>query len=677
MQFLYPAFLLALLALAIPLIIHLFYFRRFKKVYFTNVRFLKEVKEETSARRRLRNLLVMLMRMLAIAALVFAFAQLFIPKKDSEVKQGEKAVSVFIDNSFSMKAESQDVALLDKAKQRAREIVQAYTPEDRFQILTHDLEGRHQHLLSKEDALTLIDEVQESPAVQPLSRILSRQKQALTSGESEQHTAYIVSDFQRNICDFSNFKDTTLQTFLVPLQAVQERNISIDSCYFVAPAQVINQTNTLIIQLTNHSDQGAENIRLAMQHEGQEKPIGNLSIPAGETVFDTANITVLRSGWHEVILQITDYPIQFDDKYYLTFHVAEQINVLSINKQTSNKYVDAALKGISYFNLTNLGNQNLDYSKFPDYQLIIVNDLDVISSGLTSELQQYVQNGGNILVFPGDKANLDSYAGFLRSFRANTLGKFDKQKRAVSGINTEEFIFKDVFEGSRRNLKLPATLANYPISGFNRGAGEVLLRYRDGDAFMTKYQYEQGHLYLCAAPLNEDYSDLVRNAEVFVPMLYKMALSKAQNDKIAYIIGTDELLETENRSTGAESLYRLRGKPGEFIPERRNLGNKVLLNLNNMVKESGVYDLLLKDNEPMHKYAFNYNRRESSQDYFSSDDLKNEVSNNIQIIDGTNVTELTPLIGERSRGTQLWWWCVVFALIFLAIEGLLLRFWKT
>ncbi|HMX40777.1 MAG TPA: BatA domain-containing protein [Saprospiraceae bacterium] len=68
MSFVFPAFLAALAVLAIPIIIHLFYFRRFKKVYFTNVRFLKEVKEETSNRQKLRNLLVLLMRCLAIAS---------------------------------------------------------------------------------------------------------------------------------------------------------------------------------------------------------------------------------------------------------------------------------------------------------------------------------------------------------------------------------------------------------------------------------------------------------------------------------------------------------------------------------------------------------------------------------------------------------------------------------
>ena len=214
MQFLYPTFLFALTALAIPIILHLFYFRRFKKVYFTNVRFLREVKEETSARSKLRNLLVLLMRLLAIGMLVFAFAQPFIPQ-NAEVKQGQKAISVFVDNSFSMAALSQNAPLLERAKQRAREIVQAYGVEDEFQILTSDFEGRHQRLVSREDALNLIEEIRLSPASRELSKVLTRQQQALGTGRADTQTAYVISDFQQNAADVQNFRDTTLELCLV------------------------------------------------------------------------------------------------------------------------------------------------------------------------------------------------------------------------------------------------------------------------------------------------------------------------------------------------------------------------------------------------------------------------------------------------------------------------------
>ncbi|HNE48945.1 MAG TPA: BatA domain-containing protein, partial [Saprospiraceae bacterium] len=145
MQFLYPAFLFGLLALAVPVIVHLFYFRKFKTIYFTNVRFLKELKQETSARQKLKNLLVLLMRALAIAAMVFAFAQPFIPK-GNVIKHGLKSVSIFIDNSYSMNATDKDLSLFEKAKFKAKELINGYKEEDNFQVLTNDFEGKHQRL---------------------------------------------------------------------------------------------------------------------------------------------------------------------------------------------------------------------------------------------------------------------------------------------------------------------------------------------------------------------------------------------------------------------------------------------------------------------------------------------------------------------------------------------------
>src|ERR1041384_2944175 len=102
MKFANPYFLFALLALAIPIIIHLFNFRKFKRVYFTNVRFLKEVKQDTKAKNKLKNLLILCSRLLAILFLVLAFAQPYIPRDNGAVHTGDKVISVYIDNSFSM-----------------------------------------------------------------------------------------------------------------------------------------------------------------------------------------------------------------------------------------------------------------------------------------------------------------------------------------------------------------------------------------------------------------------------------------------------------------------------------------------------------------------------------------------------------------------------------------------
>ncbi|MEY4934476.1 MAG: hypothetical protein RIS64_835 [Bacteroidota bacterium] len=672
MQFVFPLFLTALAAIAIPIIIHLFHFRRFKTVYFTNVRFLKEVKEETSARSKLRNLLVLLARALAIAAMVLAFAQPFIPKTGA-VKKGDQSVSIFIDNSFSMSALSKDVSLLEKAKQRGREIVAAYANTDRFQILTNDFEGRHQRLVGKEDALRFIDEIKSSPAVREMSKVLMRQTQALKSSKSPNQTAFVVSDFQKNGCDFSNFKDSTTDVHLVPLEAVQEKNIAIDSAWFEAPVQMMNQTNSLIVKMTNFTNENIENVKLTLQYDGQSKPVGTFNIPAMSSATDTVNITILRTGWHEAVLEITDYPIQFDDKYYFAFNVPSFINILTINENAPNRYLDAALAGNRLFRVMNQNVNGLEYSKFATYQMIVLNSLSNISSGLASELGNYMKNGGNVIAFPAPNANLGSYTGFLNGVSANILETFENNTREVSQMNTDEFIFKDVYLQKSPNMKLPVTQGNF---GLRNRSGENLLSYRDGTHFLTKNKVGNGHLYLCAAPLDDKFNDLARNGEVFVPMLYKAAISAAKDNKLAYMIGKDDYIEADSKGIVGETAFKLKGRAEEFIPEQRIAASKVLLGVKEGVKEAGFYNLYVKSDSILHKYAFNFDRRESSLEYFGNADLKQFIRKNLQIMDGIADSNLTSIVGERNQGIILWRWCIIAALLFLAIETALLRFWK-
>ena len=675
MQFLYPTFLWALLALAIPVIIHLFSFRRYRKVFFTNVRFLKEIKEETSSRQKIKNLLVLAARCLAILGLVFAFAQPFLPQQD-KVLQGDRAVSIFVDNSFSMNALSQDVPLFEKAKQRAREIVQAYAPDDRFQILTNDFEGRHQRLISKEDALAMIDEIKPSPASREFSKVMQRQQQALNLGKAPNKIAYILSDFQKNVSDFSAYKDTSMQVNLIPLQAVQEKNIAIDSAWFEAPVQMLNQVSQMVVKVRNYSTEPAENVRVTLKHNGQEKPVGTFNIPAKSVITDTVNITILNTGWHEATLTLSDYPVQFDDSYNFAFYVAEQINILTINDNLPNKYLGAAFGGSAYFKVTDQNSKNIDYSKLAQYQLIVLNETTNISSGLAAELNTYAKNGGNVLLFPNGSGNATAYKTVLDIFRANEFSGFDNAERQVSTINTDEFVFNSVFINKTDNLKLPTTKGNFKMGNVSARGGEALMTYRDGSVFLQKYNVEKGNFYVCAAPLDERFSNLSKSGEIFVPMLYKMAIATAKSPQIAYTIGKDEFVEAEARVTAGESTYKMKGKNEEFIPDQKTISSKVILGVSEGTREADFYSLYINPQETIAKYAFNFDRKESDLQYFTKDDLAKNANKNLFVIDANEKANFTDLVGERSQGIALWRWFIILALVALAIEQLLLRFWK-
>jgi hypothetical protein len=347
-----------------------------------------------------------------------------------------------------------------------------------------------------------------------------------------------------------------------------------------------------------------------------------------------------------------------------------------INENASNKYLDATFKGVDYFTIVNELSGNLNYSSFPEYDLIITNGINAISTGLSSELKQYVENGGNVLVFPGTSVNIASYNSFLSSLRANELQIFEKLERKVSVMNTDEFVFNDVFENQSANLKLPVSQANYTLSKFASRAEEPLLTYRDGSTYLAKYKNDQGHLYLCTAPLDEKFNNLVRSGEVFIPMLYKMAISAAKEKQIAYTIGRDELIETDNSISGADLVYKIKGTSEEFIPEQTAIGPKVLLGINGQITEAGFYDLFLKEGEILEKYAFNYDRKESEMAHLNNEDLRNISGDLIKVIDNTAAASLTPIIGERSHGIVLWRWCLILALVFLGLEVLLLRLWR-
>ena len=157
-------------------------------------------------------------------------------------------------------------------------------------------------------------------------------------------------------------------------------------------------------------------------------------------------------------------------------------------------------------------------------------------------------------------------------------------------------------------------------------------------------------------------------------MLYKLSFSSSQGDKLAYTIGEDNFTEVKNSSSSNEIIYKIKGGE-EFIPGQTNLGTNTLIQFNNMITESGFFTLDLND-EMVKGLAFNYDRKESNLDYFSPDELKGQYKDNANILDNTLNADLGAIIKEKDRGTVLWRWCLIFALIFLAIETLLLRFWK-
>ena len=671
MQFVNPIFLWALGALLIPIIIHLFHFRKFKKVYFTNVHLLKEIKEETSTRSRLRNILVLLTRLAALGLLVLAFAQPVIRDQDIDTNK-DQVVTVVIDNSFSMNALKAEVPLLRRAKDQAKGIIQSYSEADQFVILTPELRTKHLRLIDKKTAIGFIDEIEATADIKTLEDI-SKVAQRVMSDSEGQQNMYILSDFQENVSLFSTPVDSSTQVSLLPLRAVQENNIAIIDASFESPVPLLDVNNKLVVTLENYGSND-QSVQLNMLYEGQNRPQGVIEIAAESRAVDTISLLIDRAGWHEVELAVDDYPIGFDNNLDLSFYLKPQINILNIYNAINNSYLDKAFSGTDYYALTQDQTSQIRYDRFAAQDLIILDDLPSLSSGLRSELVKYVSQGGNLLVFPAESAQVEEYNALLSALGADRINELISEDKSVSRINLDEFVFSDVFLNKRKNLRLPEVKKHFSKINSQQAVKESILTFRDGSDYLTKYQKDLGQVYLSSAPLDEQLNGLVTNAEIFIPLLYKVAISSTSDQNLYYTIDEEEILDIKNLTNLSQSNYTVTG-PSEFIPSVIINQGRSVIDVRDQIKERGIYNLTLED-QTIHKMAFNYDRIESDVSYGDMKAISAKISPTAEIINQTASADISQVIDSKKSGIQLWRWCLILALVFLLIETVLLRIWK-
>ena len=685
MYFINPYFLLAGLFIVIPIIIHLFNFRKYRKIYFSNVEFLREIKSQSQKSSVLRHLLVLFCRILAILCLVLAFSQPYIPlSNNKKVVQKNNLVSIYVDNSFSMDAISSNGRLIEEAKNKATDICSVYKTSDLFQILTNDFEGKHQRLVNTDEFKDLLNEVKTTSISRSLSEIASRQKDMLTSNTSKSKSAYIISDFQQSICDFEkltsiNNQLSAINYYLIPVYPGKKDNIYIDSIWFDSPVMLPDQKLKLNARIINSGDNDIEKIPVKLTVSNKQRAIASVSVNANSHTDISMPYTISETGINSCMLEITDYPITFDNTFYFSYNVSPKLSVASINAKDENKYLNSLFGKDSLFTLTNYSANSIDYSSFKNYTLIILNGLNNIPSGLSQEITRYMNNGGNIIIFPGDNIDMQSYQSFLKPAGIAYYIAKDTVNTKVSEININNPLYNDVFEKIPENADLPKVFSHYIINVYTHSLSESLLKLQNNNNFLTVQPLGKGKIYLFASPLDSKYSNFPRHS-LFVPTMYKIALMSENNPKLYYTIGKDEKVSIKNYSESGENVIKIKKVTGDFeiIPEYSNNGFENSIFIHDQIKEAGNY-LVYSNDKPVQTVSLNYDRRESEMKYYIASQLENMISKaglkNFTVIDVKN-KPLSKALTEMNLGIRLWKIFVILALLFIATEVLILRFVK-
>ncbi|MCR8560509.1 BatA domain-containing protein [Mucilaginibacter sp. BJC16-A38] len=673
MHFLYPAFLFALLTLAIPVIIHLFNFRRYQKVYFSNVQFLKDVQEQQSHRRNLKERLILASRLLALAFLVFAFARPYLPGKNAANAGKLQAVSIFVDNSYSMQTLNREGTLLDEAKRRAKEIASAYNINDSFQLLTQDFEGKHQRLLSRDEFNDAVDAVKISPQSRSLQQIISRQQGLLDMHRGGGRSVYVISDFQKNMQGTLSVKaDTELKISLVQLKANILPNVAVDSVALLSAIHRPGESEKLVVRLHNYADKPAEKIPLKLSINGEQKALGSYTVKARAQQYDTLTFSGLKAGWQRAEITLQDNPVTFDNQFYFSFNVKQQMPILLVDGGIANSYLKAVFASDPFFAANRVTDGNVDYAALNTYPLIILSDINAISTGLSQQLKAYVSKGGTLAVFPSADADLNSYRSLLQPMNAAYPEKLSTGDTKVSTLNLQNQIFKNIFEGFPQNPDLPVVKKYYQLSSSTGNRAENLMTLPGGKAFWTGYASGRGKVYVSAAPLADDFSNLPRHA-LFVPVMFRIALLSGHDQPLFYTLGRDKGIETLPVKTNEKQLLKLVKGTQSIIPDTRQQEGSTLIYVADQLHETGTYDLKKADST-VAVLAFNDNRSESDLSYLNNTELAKLVPGASEIMEGGKGS-LKGNVTDANFGLQLWKLCIILALIFLGAEILLIRFY--
>ena len=321
-----PQLLYALFAIAIPIIVHLFNLRKHKSIYFSSIRFLKEIKENIK-KSKLKNILILLSRILAISFLVLAFAKPYTPANNTKKSDD---VFLYIDNSKSMDIDFGKRKFIKYAKNKAIQITQAYPSEKNFYLITNDFASKHTSSYTTEEIKLQIEKIKSSTKQKSISDIISR-----TSNLSANNNhLYFISDFQKNSLLISKLKEfnSNQKISLIPIKNKNVSNISIDSLFTLNllfnQIKKLKFTLSLAIKVNITEDEV-----LFLYLDGKQKSqqyINLLSQEKKEVIF---NFSIPKTKEPIIYGEVrtNDSPIVFDNNLFFTITKSEK------NKNHRNK----------------------------------------------------------------------------------------------------------------------------------------------------------------------------------------------------------------------------------------------------------------------------------------------------------------------------------------------------
>jgi len=546
MIFLNPAVLFGLLAASIPVLIHLLNLKKLKKIEFSTLTFLKELQKNKIRKLKLKQWLLLALRVLIILLLVTAFAR---PTLKGIALGGTtsaaKTTAVYIlDDTFSMSAVDADGSYFNQSKQIIINLIKNLQEGDEAALVFVSDQGNEdlKPTLDLDEISKEVKEADISYSSGTINHALIRASGIIDRSNNFNKEIYLLSDFQKgrlsdeSLPDLSRLLNDKVKLYTFNFSGKDLFNLGIDELKVNTQIFEKDKPVSFDVTVTNYSDQPAGNRVLSLFINGERSAQQSISLSPGESKSVTMEAVVKTTGYIDAFAELEDDDIVQDNKRFTDFYVPDKIPAaIFYDDQDDIKFVETALSltgEAGTIKLTEKNSNQISSFDLSQFDVIIITGAANISN--FDRLKAYLSNGGGLFIMPGNKSNAADFSritsGLGLPVPEGTAGKVNEPSNAVlfDKVEYDHPIFRNIFSGiEKKKLQSPDIYFHYKISSGGKGINIITLT--DGTSFLSDYKIGKGKaLLLNTSPVLSWSNFPLKN--IFAPLLVKSVFYLASKD---------------------------------------------------------------------------------------------------------------------------------------------------
>ncbi len=683
MTFLNPLILFGLIAASIPVVLHFLNLRKLQKIEFSTLAFLKELQKSKIKRIKLKQWLLLILRILIIACIVISFARPTVENLPLGSSSAKTTAVIIIDNTFSMSVVAGNGSYFNKAKQSAKALLNIFKEEDEVVIIPVGTLGVHDiNTKSNLDYVRKeIDELQISYLSKTLNEAVVKAGQILYQSKNHNKEIYILTDLQSGRLinsqnEIPNLKSLlgNSRVFLIDLHEKNAVNLSVDK--FELKNQIFEKNKKIgfTAEVKNNSDIPVNNSVASLFINGKRSAQQSISLQPNETSSLSFESTLTEGGFIEVAVELEDDDINYDNKRYTCFYVPENIKVLLLTEfNEDSKFVKLALSnpGVNEPQITEENSSQSSSLNLTKYDAVFL--IGSVPTNAAQNILNYIENGKGLVLMPGNGSSIQSIKNTFKNLNlpepSGFIGKQNSPESAVSfyKVDFQNPLFENLFEeNDRTRIESPDI---YFYTRINPGAeGKTIISMYDNSAFLSEYKVGSGKIlvYNTAPTLS---SSSFPFKSIFAPLMNKSLfyVSSQKNEAENIFPGNDVFVNIQNVTVNQIKIE----KPNHGISylNTDSLSNKKYL-LYQDTDVAGIYKFYANNNL-LDFFVVNNDPKESVAKYETVDDFENYL--NKASFEGSFISlsaddDFQKTIYASRFGIELWQYFLIAALLLALLE---------